>query len=308
MHNPKVHVVLLNWNGHEDTYRCLSSLKYSSYPVKVIVVDNCSTERDIEQVALDFPEIKLIQSTENGGFSKGNNLGILAALADGADYVYILNNDTVVTDETISLLVQFLESHEDAVAASPLVLYGDEPDLIWYGGGAFSWIRGGARSSRFNAAVSGVVINGPEEVGFISGCSMFIRSDALRKTGGFDEEFFMYVEDVDLSLRLTHVGKLYFVPSAIIFHFAHSTAKKDSRNIFRNPSSYLNPNLNFYLHHVLSGYYYLLNKHKPHIISKVGFIVYFNLRWIKNALSYLYRGRVDSFLLVIKELAVRTKI
>jgi len=301
----RVFVVLLNWNGYSDTQRCISSLMQSRYAVNVIVVDNDSLERDIESVPVDYPGVRLIQSQDNGGFSKGNNQGIRAALEAGADYIFILNNDTVVESDAIGKLAHFMDGHDDVVAASPLILYGDDRDLIWYGGGDFIWAKGGARSSRFNMALTEVGFSEPERVGFISGCAMFVRASAIRQVQGFDEAFFMYVEDVDLSLQLSALGKMYLEPAAKIYHYAHSTARKGASKAFRNPASADNPNLIFYLRHVLSGYFYLVAKHEPGIVARSRFYLYFYLKWLKHALLYLLRGRLDAFLLVLRILLVR---
>jgi GT2 family glycosyltransferase len=305
---PKVYVILLNWNGYKDTSRCLKSLRKSLCPVNIIVVDNLSTERDIEQILSDFPEVEFIQSNENGGFAKGNNIGIKSALSSGADYIYILNNDTLVEEESISILFQFMESHVDVVAASPFILYGDDPELIWYGGGDFVWAKGGARSTRLNKKIDYKEEYLPEKSKFISGCAMFIRASVLEKIGGFDENYFMYVEDIELAYRLSQAGEMYFIPDAKVFHYAHSTAKKNAENYFMDVSSHLNPQLNFFLKNVLNGYFYFLQKHRPKIINYISFILYFYLKWLKMSIVYMLKGRADSSVVILKALITREKL
>lgn len=347
LNSSSVYVVLLNWNGYEDTCRCITSLLESDCYVNIVVVDNKSTERDIDQVLDVFPGVYYIKNDFNAGFSAGNNIGIKFALAKNADYIFILNNDTTVNNDCISKLVEFMETNEKAIAASPLVLNGNESDLIWYGGGDFKWTRGGAISYRLNVDVNNASLPIYEKVGFISGCAMFIRAKAIRNAEWFDENFFMYVEDVDFSIRLNKIGEIYFVSKAIILHYAHSTLRKkantefggapleccqDKNNVivrscpaedishfrellafldfnntqqgdhreFRNPASHLNRNLNFFIENVLRGYFYLLAKHKPSLKDKVGFYIYFYLRWIKRSILFLLKGKFYSSFIILK--------
>ena len=134
---------------------------------------------------------------------------------------------------------------------------------------------------------------------------MFVLASALQEVDFFDESFFMYVEDVDLSLKLSRLGDMYFVPDSVVMHYAHSTAKKGTTKEFRNPSSYNNPNLNFYLRHVICGYRYLVQKHNPLLKDKISFYAYFWMRWLKSALSYFVVGRRDSVIVVLKSLLKR---
>jgi hypothetical protein len=301
----KVYVILLNWNGYKDVDNCLRSLMKSSYEVEIVVVDNFSTERDIEKIVCDFPEVKFIQNIENSGFGKGNNLGINYALAEEADYVYILNSDTIVTENSIYTLLEFMENNTGTVAVSSLVLYGDDHDIIWYGGGDFSWRNGGSRSIRANSRLRNSDLNTPERVKFMTGCSMFIRASALKKIGGFDEHFFMYVEDVDMSIRLSELGSMYIIPDSIIFHYAHSTAKKEIKEKFRNLDSPLNPNLCFYVREILNGYFYLVKKHNPKLTERAVFYIYFYIRWLKKAVTYVIKERMDAFIVITRILLNR---
>lgn len=303
----KVYVILLNWNGYRDTVKCINSLLKSDYKVEIVLVDNCSTERNIEQISQKYHGVKFIQSLKNAGFGSGNNYGIKYALAHGADYVYVLNNDTIILEDSISILLEFMERNITAVAASPLILYGNEQEIIWYGGGFFSWRKGGPRIIRKNKNKKVLISENPEQVEFMTGCAMFIRASVLKQAGDFDENFFMYVEDVDLSLRLKQFGSIYIVPKSVIYHYVHATATKESKNYFRDLDSPLNPSLCFYIRHSLFGHFYLVRKHNPAIKDKWIFYIYIYLRWLKKSFGYLIYGRTDAFKLIIKIMFRPTK-
>src|SRR5712692_152515 len=123
MRIPTVHVILLNWNGLSETLECLESLRKQQHPfVKIVVVDNGSIKNEASIIEREYPEVKVLRQGRNLGFCGGNNVGIRQAVADGADYVLILNNDTIAPPELITELLHASEKLERVGAVSPLIL------------------------------------------------------------------------------------------------------------------------------------------------------------------------------------------
>src|SRR5687767_10826311 len=135
---PHVAVVVLSFNGREDTLACVESLQRMDWErLTTIVVDNASTDGSLEAVQERFPGVVAIRNEENLGFAEGNNVGMRAALEAGADYVLILNNDTVTDERLVAELVAVAAARPDAGTLCPLIRYVDPPDRIWYAGARF---------------------------------------------------------------------------------------------------------------------------------------------------------------------------
>lgn len=214
----KVVVIVLNWCGEDVSRACLESLRESRYEAAdVLLVDNGSDDGSGERLRVAFPEVSYLQTGSNLGYAGGNNRGIEWALQAGADHILVLNNDTEVDAECVGRLVAALRSHPGAGAAAPRVLYHSDPTRAWYDGGSFSSLRGLGVHREGPEEASPVT--GVEEVTFVTGCCVLLDAEALRVVGDFDEEFFAYVEDADLSVRLTAAGyKLLYEPQARVLH------------------------------------------------------------------------------------------
>src|ERR1041385_1636497 len=136
MHQPRVSIVILNWNSDQVTLDCLLSLQKIDYPnFEMVVVDNGSVDGSPAKLLEKVPEIRLIQNPTNLGFAGGCNVGMRDALHRGTDYILLLNNDTIVAPDFLSQLVRIAESDEKIGAASPKVLFFDHPDRLNYAGG-----------------------------------------------------------------------------------------------------------------------------------------------------------------------------
>lgn len=208
--DPLVVAVVLNWNGFEDTKACIASLASSGIArLECVVVDNASTDDSRHRLEQLLPPGRLVASRVNGGYGAGNNLGIRWALDRGADYVWILNNDTVVSPGAGQMLLDAAESNPGvgAIGCKLVSLY-DPSEVQLIGGGVVNWFLGTVRPAKTHVKVD-----------YVSGASLFLRSTALRDVGLFDECFFMYFEDVDLSLRMRQMGfELLSVPEALVLH------------------------------------------------------------------------------------------
>lgn len=225
---PQVSIIILNWNGYKDTVECISSLEEIVYEnCQIVLVDNGSDINEAEILEKDFSIIKTIRSDKNLGFSGGNNVGIKYALDLNADYILLLNNDTIVKTNFLKpLLKKFLDEKEVGIVA-PMINYYDEPQRIWTVGGSISRIRGSgfADSNKWESQVS----NEDREVGFVSGCCMLIRREVFEKIGLLDENYFLYLEDTDFCYRIKEAGyKIFMTPKSKIFHKVNSSTKNNS--------------------------------------------------------------------------------
>jgi GT2 family glycosyltransferase len=229
MKRQKVCVVLLNWNGRDDTLACLDSLRLSDYPhLEIVVVDQGSQDGLVEVLRQRGSHVKLFASEVNLGFTGGNNQGIRYGLESGADYIMLLNNDTIVDRHCISELVHAAESNPAAGALGPKIYQCDESNRIWSLGGIVDFsenvgqMRGYGRIDRgqFDALT---------EVDFISGCAVMVHREVVEAVGLLNEEFYPgYYEDADWGMRIRAAGYVNLVvPSAKIWHKASASTGGD---------------------------------------------------------------------------------
>jgi GT2 family glycosyltransferase len=216
----KVTAIVLNWCGEEETAACLRSLLASDYPaLTVLLVDNGSPDGSGAALSTSFPDVPFLQTGANLGYTGGNNRGLRWALEHGCDYALVLNNDTVLEPSAVSRMVEAAEAHGRTGAVAPKILYAEMPDRIWFGGGRLNRTRAVGlhrlQGERDPDPHGGEV----EEVTFVTGCCLLLPARVVREVGGFDENFFAYVEDVDFSIRLREHGyALLYQPAARILH------------------------------------------------------------------------------------------
>lgn len=213
-------VIVLNWNGLDDLLRCLGSLQPQlSAGVKVLVVDNGSSDGSVEAASDAFPGVEVLALERNLGYASGNNAGFRHAMQHCApQYVVFLNNDTVVEPGSLDLLTATLDRDTRAGIVVPKIYFMDKPGRIWYAGGVVRLGIGLVRHVGIRQTDSGQY-DARQATGYATGCCLAMRSCDFLRFGGFDERFGMYSEDVDLSLRVQHEG--FFVvyePSARVQH------------------------------------------------------------------------------------------
>jgi hypothetical protein len=227
---PRVTVVVLTYCNEDEAADCIESLLQSTYDnATILVVDNASPDGSGERLRARFPMVEHLQSGRNGGYTAGNNRGIEWALAHDSDYVMLLNDDTVVDAGCIERLVAAAED-TGAAATAPLIVYYDEPGIVWYGGGTVSRIRGICVHTLENKPVDPAQTRMP--VTFVCGCCTLIRADVLRRLGGFDESYFTYAEDLELSVRLAEAGHtMVYEPSARVLHRTGRRTEPSARAI-----------------------------------------------------------------------------
>lgn len=217
---PLVAVVVLSWNGREDTLACLRSLAgQEGVALLAVVVDNGSTDGTSEVVQAAYPDAVLVRSERNLGFAGGNNLGIVRALESAPDYVLVLNNDTELEPGAIAALVAEAARTPDAGALCAKILYMEPPDRIWFAGADFDPRRGYNGRQRGYGRADGAAFAHVAETDRACGAAMLVPRAALERVGLFDPELFLYSEDTDWSLRARAAGyRLLVVPESRIRH------------------------------------------------------------------------------------------
>ncbi len=218
MKDLRLSIIILNTNRKHDTLACLESLRNSDYqPGEIIILDNSSIDGTVEAVQDNFPEVTVVSLLENKGYAGNNNVGIKLALKNGADWVFILNEDTVVSPDCLEFLMTTGESDERIGLVGPMVFHFNENKIIQSAGGSINqnWKFEHIGSNQEDHAQ----FIDTQDVDWISGCAMLIRGETLREIGLFDERFFYYWEEVDLCLRAKQHGwTIHHVPYAKIWH------------------------------------------------------------------------------------------
>ena len=217
VHLPKVITIILNWNGKEDTLECLHSLQRSSYTnFTTIVVDNGSTDGSVLAIRKAFPDLVVIINPDNLGFTGGNNIGIRHALENGADYVWLLNNDTIVEPDTLAKLVAKAESSPSTALLSPVIHWHDDPDSIQF---YLSYVDWGTYNIINFSQEEQERYAGRSMDYSLWGTALFIKRQVLEKLGGLDDRFFAYAEDAEYCMRASREGFGIAVdPTSRIFH------------------------------------------------------------------------------------------
>lgn len=220
--------VIPNWNLKADLGECLDSLSRVTYsPHRVVVVDNGSTDGSPDFVTARYPWAHLIVLPQNRGYAAALNAGIVHALALGANYILVLNNDAVVEEEALTRLVDVLAADETIGLAAPKVLYYDHPERIFgLGDRAYRWLPvplGFGYKWRDRPRFAGIM-----EFDYVTGCAMLIHAHVFQDVGLFDTGFFMYYEDADFCRRVRERGyRIVCVGDAIVYHKASLSAGKD---------------------------------------------------------------------------------
>ena len=219
LNHPLVEIIILNWNGKDDSIECLRSLSKISYKNKIItVVDNASTDGSIEAIKGEFPALNFIENESNLRFAGGNNVAIKYGLEGKASLFLILNNDTIVKDNFLDFLVKTSESDINIGIVVPKIYYHEDMGRIWYAGGFVNFATGNIYHRGLRKTdTEGYDKSG--EVDYATGCCMLIKREVFEKIGLLDENYFIYGEDVDFSFRATSSGyKIVYEPQSFIWH------------------------------------------------------------------------------------------
>jgi GT2 family glycosyltransferase len=229
---PLIYAIVLNWRQYELTSRCLHSLLELNYvDCRIVMIDNGSDDGSARRLQEEFgSSIIFISNSENLGFAGGNNVGIRYALEQGANYVLLLNNDTIVDADFLRPLVEALEKDKQVGAATPKIYFLEESGerRLWAAGGRVSmWL--GLSGNRGRGEIDVGQFDKLEEVAFGSGCCLLMRREVLEQVGLLNEAYFAYYEDLDWCYGARAKGyKILYVPRSKIWHAAGASSKSPS--------------------------------------------------------------------------------
>lgn len=303
---PSVSIILLNYNNYIDTIACLNSLGKISYQnYNIILVDNSSTDLSFEKLqneisqnwsfqvfnsSLHFddcdvsPEKKiyLIESSVNGGFGHGNNIGISFAIDYlQSDYVLLLNNDTEVEEGFLEPLVGFSENNPRAGIVSGKINYFEHKSKIWFNGGSLNLCLASVKHYNFRELDEGQ--EPPGEITFLSGCLWLISNKVIQQVGLIDEDYFMYVEDMDYCARVLKSNySLDVVTESKIYHKVGST----SGGLFTD----------FRVYWQVRNTHIFINRFSPNFLCRLIAITLFNSRFLFKILKIRKISLLRSYL------------
>jgi hypothetical protein len=219
MSDPLVFIIIVNWNGKQDTCACLESLSKISYVNhRIIVVDNASTDDSVNAVRDAYHDVVVLEMARNLRFAGGNNAGIRHALEHGAELLMLLNNDTTVHPEFLTHMVNSLRTGPDIGMVAPKIYYHDNPHTIWFAGGRVSMWTGSMSHIGIREVDNGQ-FDRPREIEYASGCCILTSKQVIERVGLLDESYHMYTEDADWSTRVRRAGyAIMFEPKAMVWH------------------------------------------------------------------------------------------
>lgn len=231
MADPLITIVIVTYNSRDDLAECLQSVVEQDYTgFEVVVVDNNSTDNTIGFTKENFPSVRVIENSENYGPAKGYNIGIRAS---SGEYVVLLNPDTIVEKGWLYQLLSGLGEDEEIAACQSKILLYNKPNVINTEGNevnylGFTWCRNYGKANVYDGQI--------EETLGLSVCSAIIRRHVLEEVGFFDEDFFMYLDDTDLGLRMRLMGyKVVCNPRSIVYHkYTFQPGKKKMYFLERN--------------------------------------------------------------------------
>ena len=230
----KVFVIVVTYNGMEWYERCFSSFRSSTIPVTTVVVDNDSHDGTVDYIRREFPEIIVINSPENLGFGKANNIGIRYALDHGADYVFLLNQDAWIDPDALEVLVSIHKKHPEYGLLSPMHLNVDRTGLV---------MKFFCRQPNNEKLITDLYLNQLSDVyntKYIHAAAWLLPKQTLQTIGGFDPIFHHYAEDDDYLNRLRyHRMKIGVCPAARIVHDHHNRIQSPEAVRYRHRQTML---------------------------------------------------------------------
>lgn len=225
--NKSVCIIILNWNSHKDTIECVESCRTLDYaPYEIVLVDNASGDGSENILRESFPSLKLIQTGANLGYAGGNNVGIRYALEENADYIWLLNNDTVVTPHALNTLVAHAETAPSIGMVGSKILSYFEPSRLLSAGGRIEMNTGVTEHIGFGCEDRGQ-FDQSSDCGYLTGCSLLVKRRVIEDIGLMNEAYFLYFEETEWCLKA--IGKHYrliYAPESIVYHKESVSVRK----------------------------------------------------------------------------------
>jgi len=244
----KVFISIINFNGKMNTLECLNSidnLNLTGMDLNVVVIDNASEEKlDLEENFLKNASLKIILNDKNLGFSGGHNLGIKYALSNNADYVVILNNDTILDKNLVYELLNAFDKDSKIGIVSPKIYFAkgfefhkdrykneDIGHVLWYAGGDMDWNNVIGKHRGVDEVDKGQYEK-QKEIDFSSGCCMAVKKEVFEKVGFLNEKYFLYYEDNEYSQKAKRAGyEVIYTPKAVLWHKNAGSAGGSGSNL-----------------------------------------------------------------------------
>jgi GT2 family glycosyltransferase len=218
---PFVYIVILNWNNAPDTIACLTSvsdLDYSNY--QTLVIDNGSTDGSKAKIKTNHPSVEILALENNLGYALGNNVGIHYALEAGAEYILVLNNDTLVASNMLTELVKVAETDAKIGMVGPTMYCVEPPDTLFAAGSFIDWAKGETRNrGMFEPITAYPELKYPEPVDYITGCAVLVRKELIETIGGLASSYYLNYEDAEWGVRARHYDfDVWYAPQAVMWH------------------------------------------------------------------------------------------
>jgi len=230
-------VAVVNWKRAADTIECLSSLvAHSPYELDLVVLDNGSGDGSAEEIAMHFPDARLIALERNEGYVVGINTAVTEALRNDPEFILVMNNDAVSTPGFLEPLIDTMDRRPGCGIVGSKILYYDS-GLIWFGGGTYNRWLGYTKHQDMDREDTDE--EEERKVDYITGCTALIRAEVFRRIGLFDEDFSIYFEDLDFCLRADAAGfESWYVPSSVTRHKVSASAGLAGTNVLTPMRAY----------------------------------------------------------------------
>jgi len=218
---PSVFTIILNYNNYTDTIDTIESVLSSEYDVNsILLIENSSDKTIIRKIRTRFPDLAIIENEKNLGYAGGNNIGIQKAIASGADYIFLLNNDVTLEKDVLKKCVSAMEKSPGCAACQPIIVSFENEERIWSAGTQlyFGYPRLFLKGTKLQK-------NGIKTSPFgLVGCAILFRSSALQQIGFFDESLFLLHEETDWCIRAKQMNfSLLIISNAIVYHKISTT-------------------------------------------------------------------------------------
>jgi len=294
---PKVSIIILNWNGLEDTIECLESLKkviYRNY--EVIVVDNASKGNDAQVLREKFGDyVYLIENEKNYGYTGGNNIGIRHATSNSSpDYFLLLNNDTVVAPDFLTEMVKVAESDPHIGLVGPKVFCYDFPSHFQSAGEKINMQKGEAVHIGIKQIDTGQY-DIQREVDYLIGCCILVKNWVTEKIGLFDESYFCYWDETDYCFRVGEAGyKVVYTPHAKIWHKWHPMLQPWYKRLGRKKRGTRPP---YYTYYITRNNFKFMKKHATRRQYHSFLVYFFGYRfWFTSGVCLIYHRDIRELL------------
>lgn len=232
-----VSACLVLYHASEDVLSAVSCIHHTNLPVDLFVVDNSPEDDMAERIRQQYPDVRILPQSRNLGFGRGNN-AVLPLL--NSRYHLLVNPDVSFAPDLLPRMVAYMDDHPEAAILTPRVFNPDgteqflpkrQPTVRYLLGGRLEKLGSRFKALRREYTMANETVAQPIEVGFATGCFLLIRTEIFQQLGGFDERFFLYQEDSDLSRRVMQKGKIIYHPD---MHVTHAWARENTRTLRGN--------------------------------------------------------------------------